>query len=64
MVFLAIAPFVYATDPDRRLLLADIMNTWAQLTTMPFFTPCIEGLENLPPVDQPVVYIANHQVDL
>lgn len=60
--FLAVLPYVYFCDPNIRMPLAEIMNWWAQTTTKPFFVPRIEGIENLPPLDQPVVYIANHQV--
>lgn len=37
------------------------MNTvWAKLTTMLYYPVTIVGLENLPPSNQPAVYVSNH----
>ena len=36
-------------------------NIWAKLTTMMYYPVKISGLENLPPPNQPAVFVSNHQ---
>ena len=39
-----------------------MVNTlWARLTTALYYPVVIQGLHNLPPPDQPAVYVSNHQ---
>jgi len=60
LVLLLISPAVLVVDPDRRRLLALLMNHWLRGTTRQFFPVTATGLENIPPPQQPVVYVANH----
>jgi 1-acyl-sn-glycerol-3-phosphate acyltransferase len=55
-------PLAIAID-KRRNLLHKIASAWARsiVKCNPWWTFEIVGLENLPPEDQPVVYVANHQ---
>lgn len=47
--------------PCRRRAEHAINTVWAKLTTMLYYPVQIEGLENLPPINQPAVYVSNHQ---
>jgi len=65
MIFcLAIAvalPFVKRWDPRQRKLTDRLIQYWSKLLTWSFFKTRVYGRENLPPVDQAVVFVANHQ---
>lgn len=54
-------PFVLMFDRYRRKAHYLVAKTWAYLTVAPFVKIEYEGLENLPPVNTPAVYVANHQ---
>lgn len=59
-VMLAVYPFVLLLDKHRRQAEHFVNMVWAKLS-MRLFTPVqVEGLENLPAVEQPAVYVANH----
>ncbi|GFR45352.1 hypothetical protein Agub_g6721 [Astrephomene gubernaculifera] len=61
MTMVVMSPFVLAFDKYRRLAQHFVNNIWACVSTAPFYRVTIEGRENLPPPDRPVVYVANHQ---
>jgi 1-acyl-sn-glycerol-3-phosphate acyltransferase len=53
-------PFVYFTDKYRRNALSFVNDVWATVSTS-LFTPIeVIGRENLPSVETPAVYVANH----
>ncbi|XP_024022792.1 1-acyl-sn-glycerol-3-phosphate acyltransferase 1, chloroplastic [Morus notabilis] len=54
-------PFVLLLDRYRRKAHFFIAKLWATLTVSPFLNIKFEGLENLPPVQTPAVYVSNHQ---
>ncbi|KAG2482764.1 hypothetical protein HYH03_018304 [Edaphochlamys debaryana] len=54
-------PLCLAFDKYKRLIQHTMNNIWATFSTGPFYRVTIEGKENLPPPDRPVVYVANHQ---
>jgi len=48
-------------DPKRRRHTQRMVNVWAWLAMKSvFYQPKVEGLENLPPHDEGVLYLANH----
>lgn len=55
------APVVALVDKHRRLAQHFVNDIWAKLSTSLFYTVQVEGRENLPPPEQPAVYVANHQ---
>jgi len=55
------APFVITMDKYRRLAQHFVNNIWATISTSVFYGIKVEGRENLPPPERPVVYVANHQ---
>ncbi|KAL6779373.1 LPAAT1B [Auxenochlorella protothecoides x Auxenochlorella symbiontica] len=59
MVFLT--PYVLAFDRTRRKAQHFFNTLWAKISSFPFYRVVISGLENLPPQEQPAVYVANHQ---
>ncbi|KAL5980487.1 1-acyl-sn-glycerol-3-phosphate acyltransferase lpat1, chloroplastic [Asimina triloba] len=61
VVMLASHPFVLLFDRYKRKAHHVIGKIWASLTIYPFFNVKFEGLENLPPSDNPAVYVSNHQ---
>ncbi|GLI70468.1 hypothetical protein VaNZ11_015378 [Volvox africanus] len=61
ITMLLMAPIVMAFDKFRRLGQHYVNNIWACISTGPFYRVTIEGRENLPPPERPVVYVANHQ---
>lgn len=54
-------PFVLLFDRYRRKFHHFIAKLWAKATVSPFMKVEVEGLENLPPLDTPAVYVSNHQ---
>ncbi|GER43343.1 1-acyl-sn-glycerol-3-phosphate acyltransferase [Striga asiatica] len=54
-------PFVLIFDRYRRKAHYFIAKTWAFLTVAPFMKIKYEGLENLPSIDKPAIYVSNHQ---
>ncbi|KAG9137386.1 hypothetical protein Leryth_017713 [Lithospermum erythrorhizon] len=54
-------PFVILFDRYRRRAHHFVAKVWATLAVSPFFNIEIVGLENLPPIDTPAVYVSNHQ---
>ncbi|KAL3138602.1 hypothetical protein ABBQ32_006368 [Trebouxia sp. C0010 RCD-2024] len=58
---LVMTPFVLLFDKYRRSAQHFVNNVWAKASTTPFYGVKIEGAENLPPPDQPAVYVSNHQ---
>mmetsp|Transcript_34400 Transcript_34400/g.62004 ORF Transcript_34400/g.62004 Transcript_34400/m.62004 type:complete len:226 (+) Transcript_34400:560-1237(+) len=56
-----LSPIVLSFDKYRRLAQHFVNNIWACVSTSIFFPVIVEGRENLPPPDKPVVYVANHQ---
>ncbi|KXZ44091.1 hypothetical protein GPECTOR_74g705 [Gonium pectorale] len=61
VTMLVMAPFVTTFDKHRRLAQHFVNNIWACVSTSLFYRVTVEGRENLPPSDKPVVYVANHQ---
>jgi len=63
VVILLSIPYIYLFDPYQRDILIQVQRTWAKLTVAPFFTPEIQGLENLDSLDkgEAVVYVSNHK---
>lgn len=61
LVMLAVYPFVMVLDKYRRRGEHVVNNIWAKLTTLFYYPVKISGLENLPPSNQPAVFISNHQ---
>ncbi|XP_077248319.1 1-acyl-sn-glycerol-3-phosphate acyltransferase BAT2, chloroplastic-like [Tasmannia lanceolata] len=61
VVMSMVHPFVLLFDRYRRKVHHLIANIWASLTINPFFRVELEGLENLPPMNMPAVYVSNHQ---
>lgn len=59
-VMLAVYPFVLSFDRFRRRAEHVVNTVWAKLTTLFYYPVRIIGLENLPPSDQPAVYVSNH----
>ena len=57
---LAIFPFAYLTDRYRRYALSFVNDIWATISTFLFFRVEVIGRENLPSVETPAVYVANH----
>lgn len=61
-IFMLLAyPYVLKFDKYRRRAEHVINTLWAKLTTLFYYPVEIIGLENLPPSDQPAVYVSNHQ---
>ena len=58
---LAIYPFVIAFDKYRRKGEHIINTLWAKLTTLFYYPVKIQGLENLPRNNEPVVFVSNHE---
>ncbi|PIN18518.1 1-acyl-sn-glycerol-3-phosphate acyltransferase [Handroanthus impetiginosus] len=54
-------PLVLMLDRYRRKAHYLIAKLWASLTVAPFIKIEYEGLENLPSIDTPAVYVSNHQ---
>jgi len=54
-------PIVKRWDPYQRKLTDRLIMWWCKCLTWPFFKTRVYGRENLPPVDQPCVFVANHQ---
>jgi len=54
-------PLVRRRDPVRRQLIDRLIIWWSKLLTWPFFKTRVRGRENLPPVSQACVFVANHQ---
>jgi len=54
-------PFVKRRDPERRRMIDLFVRLWTRVLIWPFFKVQIDGMEKLPPSDQAVVYVANHQ---
>lgn len=54
-------PFVKKQDPVGRKFIDGILRLWSRLAILPFFKVKMTGAENLPPPEQTVVYVANHQ---
>uniref|UniRef100_A0A7S2UXA9 1-acyl-sn-glycerol-3-phosphate acyltransferase n=1 Tax=Fibrocapsa japonica TaxID=94617 RepID=A0A7S2UXA9_9STRA len=51
-----------AFDRNCRCLVDEVVSIWARLSMLSmFYKPKVEGLENLPPKDETVVFMANHQ---
>lgn len=61
VLMLVAHPPVLLLDRYRRKAQHFIAKIWAYLTVSPFFKIEFEGLENLPPLDAPAVYVSNHQ---
>ncbi|KAL4853990.1 1-acyl-sn-glycerol-3-phosphate acyltransferase [Chlorella vulgaris] len=61
VVMLAAYPYVLLFDKFRRRAEHAVNTVWAKLSTLLFYSVHIEGLDNLPPADQPAVYVSNHQ---
>lgn len=61
LVMLVVHPLVLLVDKSRRKFHHLTGKIWASLTLFPFCKVDIEGLENLPPINMPAVYVANHQ---
>ncbi|RWR91623.1 1-acyl-sn-glycerol-3-phosphate acyltransferase 1, chloroplastic-like protein isoform X1 [Cinnamomum micranthum f. kanehirae] len=61
VVMLALHPFVLLVDRYRRKAHYAVAKIWASLTIYPFIDVKVEGLKNLPPADNPAVYVSNHQ---
>lgn len=61
LIMMTMAPFVMLFDKHKRLAQHFVNNIWATISTWPFYRVSVEGRSNLPPPDQPVVYVANHQ---
>ena len=59
-IMLAMFPFAYLTDRYRRYALSFVNDVWACVSTFPFFKVEVIGRENLPSVETPAVYVANH----
>ena len=53
-------PFVYFTDKYRRNALSFVNDVWATVSTSLFCPIEVVGRENLPSVETPAVYVANH----
>lgn len=53
--------FVKRRDPVGRKLVDRIIHVWSKAAVWPFFRVTVKGRENLPPDNQAVVYVANHQ---
>ncbi|KAK6151572.1 hypothetical protein DH2020_014207 [Rehmannia glutinosa] len=54
-------PFVLMFDRYRRKAHYIVAKAWASVSVVPFIKIEYEGLENLPPVDTPAMYVSNHQ---
>ncbi|KAL8497588.1 hypothetical protein ACS0TY_021070 [Phlomoides rotata] len=54
-------PFVLMFDRYRRRAHYLVAKAWASLSVAPFVKIEYEGLENLPRIDTPAMYVANHQ---
>ncbi|GFP94113.1 1-acyl-sn-glycerol-3-phosphate acyltransferase 1 chloroplastic [Phtheirospermum japonicum] len=54
-------PFVLMFDRYRRKAHYLVAKTWAFLSVAPFIKIEYEGLENLPSVDTPAMFVSNHQ---
>ncbi|CAA0806481.1 1-acyl-sn-glycerol-3-phosphate acyltransferase 1-chloroplastic [Striga hermonthica] len=54
-------PFVLMFDRYRRKAHYLVAKTWAFLTVAPFMKIKYEGMENLPSIDTPAIYVSNHQ---
>lgn len=54
-------PFVLLFDQYRRKAHHFIAKLWALFTVAPFLKVEVEGVENLPSLDTPAVYVSNHQ---
>lgn len=59
-IMLAMFPFTYLTDRYRRYALSFVNDVWATISTFLFFRVEVIGRENLPSVETPAVYVANH----
>jgi len=62
-VMLWLAPVVLLTDKFKRSAMHVVNDLWANLTSLLWYPIDLQGAENLPPRDTPVVYVANHQVE-
>lgn len=60
-VMLVVYPFVLLFDKYRRRAEHAVNRMWAKLTSVPYYHVQVEGFGNLPPTNQPAVYVANHQ---
>ena len=60
LVMLAIYPLVLLMDKYRRRGEHVVNNIWAKLTTLFYYPVKITGLDNLPPPNQPAVFVSNH----
>jgi len=60
VAMLAMFPFTYLADKHRRYALSFINDVWACVSTWLFFPVKVIGRENLPAVETPAVYVANH----
>jgi len=60
-VMLWLAPVVLLTDKFKRSAMHVVNDLWANLTSLLWYPIDLQGAENLPPRDTPVVYVANHQ---
>jgi 1-acyl-sn-glycerol-3-phosphate acyltransferase len=61
IIMAVMSPLVLALDKYKRLAQHFVNNVWAKISTSLFYRVEIQGRENLPPPDKPVVYVANHQ---
>eukprot|EP00884_Botryococcus_braunii_P019371 jgi/Botrbrau1/6117/Bobra.331_2s0012.1 len=54
------SPFVAIFDRKRRLAQHIVNNIWAKMSSRLFYRVEIEGKQNLPSMETPAVYVANH----
>ena len=62
-MFLVAAPYTLLCDPYERSLPDKVAKAWGRMTTAPFFTTTVEGLEACEKQlnGRPAVFVANHQ---
>eukprot|EP01024_Parvocaulis_polyphysoides_P006545 TRINITY_DN11776_c1_g1_i3.p1 TRINITY_DN11776_c1_g1~~TRINITY_DN11776_c1_g1_i3.p1 ORF type:complete len:338 (-),score=40.14 TRINITY_DN11776_c1_g1_i3:113-1126(-) len=56
-----IFPITWFTDKWKRRNQHFFNGIWGKVTSNLFFPVTVHGRENLPPVDEPAVYVANHE---
>ena len=61
LLMLPVFPFVWIWDRTHRTAEHVVNNIWAVMSTLPFFWVEVRGRRNLPPPQEAVMLVANHQ---